>query len=338
MATAENAKIQYESGQDLVPFVALTNTGDNRVFESADPLWSARYAPEVFPNGVATGGLIIPAAGDDAVALGAATVYIGGELKNVTPVASQALVRASAGDTHVKAAITVNAAGVYAVVYGEEHTEFTNDRGQDGGPPYILPDSVLVGEVWLAGASPAPVVANDIKQVPGTNLERYDYPTLQVQRYKVQNGILGNAGVTFDADLPLIHSAASPVVPVTKAVFAQYYEPTFTDIPIAADFVPPETSHSVTSTEAYGVTIGASSRSLGQGTFTAYLNTGIDDGLLDMTDENLFFKFFQDRLRSLPFILAQGILGVSRTFPAGGGQISAACTISADRAGENIKG
>lgn len=338
MATAENAKIQYESGQSLVPFTELTNTGDNRTFEGSDPLWSNRggYAPDVRPNGLVSGGIVMPAAGDNNVSLGAAGVYIGGEEKTLLAIPSQAIVRPSGGDTHVKAAITVTAAGAYAVVYGVEHSAFSNERGAPGGPPYILPDSVLIAEIWLGSAADGPIGLADIKQVVGVNCERYDYPVWTVDRFKVTNGILGNAGITFAASLPLIHSEASPVAPVAKQVYAQYYEPEFTDIPIASDFVPPETTHSVSSTEVYGGAIGASSRSLNQGSFTAYPGDGISDGLLRVVNESLFFKFFQDRLRSVPYILTQGVFGISRTFPAGGGQISAACTISAEQASANI--
>ena len=53
MATAENAKLQYESGQDIVAFVALTDTGDHKDFRSADALWSNKsgYKSSVKPNG-----------------------------------------------------------------------------------------------------------------------------------------------------------------------------------------------------------------------------------------------------------------------------------------------
>jgi len=64
MGTASNAKISYESGQDLVAFVALTDQGDHKDFRSADALWSNRagYTPDIKPNGLATGCAITPAA------------------------------------------------------------------------------------------------------------------------------------------------------------------------------------------------------------------------------------------------------------------------------------
>ena len=81
---ASNAKIQYESGQDQVAFVALTDQGDHKDFRSADPLWSNRagYEPDVKPNGLATGGAITPAVSGtkEAVDVAAFTCYLAGVL------------------------------------------------------------------------------------------------------------------------------------------------------------------------------------------------------------------------------------------------------------------
>ncbi|MEN9761270.1 MAG: hypothetical protein RI906_1096, partial [Pseudomonadota bacterium] len=40
MATAENAKLQYEAGQTSTSMTALTNSGDETTFTSAASLWS----------------------------------------------------------------------------------------------------------------------------------------------------------------------------------------------------------------------------------------------------------------------------------------------------------
>jgi len=48
----------------------------------------------------------------------------------------------------------------------------------------------------------------------------------------------------------------------------------------------------------------------------------------------LWFKFFPDRYAS-PYILCQGKLGISRTFPAGD-SLQAACTISASEAASEV--
>ena len=102
------------------------------------------------------------------------------------------------------------------------------------------------------------------------------------------------------------------------------------DVALASDFTPPETTHSVNSTPIYGTTLGSSSSTLGQGAFTAYLKDGVTDALVALKNQILWFKFFPDRYAS-PYILTQGKLGISRTFPAGDA-IQAACTISASEA------
>lgn len=344
MATAENAKIQYESGQDLVAFVALTDQGDHKDFRSADALWSNRsgYEPDVKPNGLATGGAVGVAVsgGIDKVDVAALTAYLAGILTSVGAGADTAIVRPIAGsplNTHNKSSITINNAGAIAVVKGTDGTSHSTTRADAGGPPHIPLDSIEIAQVWLSSASAGVVTADEIKQVVGTHCERYDYPTWEEKRFNVEAGIIGNAGIEFSSALPLIHSAASPVVGVAKAVHAQYYEPAFTDIIKSSDFVPPETTYSVSSKQIYGTTLGSSSASLNQGSFTAYLQDGISDGLLGLKGMNLFFKFLQNRLNSTPYILTQGIFGVSRTFPASD-QIAAACTISSEAAAVEVVG
>ena len=119
-----------------------------------------------------------------------------------------------------------------------------------------------------------------------------------------------------------------------KKVYASYAEPIFSDISLASDFVPAETSHSVSSTQVYGSTLGSSSSSLGQASFTAYLNDGIGDALVSLKNEILWFKFYPDRYKT-PYMLTQGKLGISRTFPAGD-NVQVSCTISAESASTEV--
>ncbi len=340
MSTAENAKVQYESGQDLVAFVALTDQGDHKDFRSADELWSNRsgYIPDVKPNGLATGCAITPAASEtkEAVDVAAGTAYLAGVLTTITADTDVLAVRPSV-KSYKKDSITIASNGSIAVVEGTEGDSFTTTRGAAGGPPYIPTTSIEIGQVWMSATATAVIDSDEIKQVVGTHCERYDYPSWTVKHFNVSSGVLGYAGVLFDAALPAIHDDGSPWSGVPKKVYAQYYEPQFTDISRAVDFVPPETSHSVASKQIYGLTLGSSSSSLNQGSFTAYLTDGISDGLLSLKNDNLFFKFYQNRDNSTPYILTQGILGISRTFPAGD-QITAACTISAEESAVEVKG
>ena len=339
---ASNAKIQYESGQDQVAFVALTDQGDHKDFRSADPLWSNRagYEPDVKPNGLATGGAITPAVSGtkEAVDVAALTCYLAGVLTSVGADTDVLVVRPAASPVapYKKDSIVVTAGDV-AIVEGLAGAAPSIVRGEAGGPPYIPLDSIEIGQVWMTSAATAVIAASEIKQVIGTHCERYDYPTWEEHRMNVESGTIGNAGIEFSSALPAIHSAASPVLGVGKAVYAQYYEPAFTDVPKSSDFVPPETTHSVSSKQIYGTTLGSSASSLNQGSFTAYLQDGISDGILALKNSYLFFKFFQNRLNSTPYLLMQGKFGISRTFPAGD-QITAACTVSAEEAAAEVTG
>jgi len=175
--------------------------------------------------------------------------------------------------------------------------------------------------VTRSGSTAAPVVtATDVSQVPGTSQERFDFPV-----QAAVDSLLGT--VTFTPALDLIHTGT-----IARRVYANYSTPTFAPVAKSADFVPPSTSYSVTSTAIYGGAIGSSSASLGQGSFTAYLADGITDPLLDKAGQNLLFKFFPDRNKA-PYTIAQGILGITQSFPASGA-ISAACTISAEAEAE----
>ena len=81
---------------------------------------------------------------------------------------------------------------------------------------------------------------------------------------------------------------------------------------------------------ASGTTLGSTSSTLNQGTFTAFLEDGVTDPLVTLKGQTLWFRFYPDRFKS-PYILTQGKLGISRTFPAGD-NLQAACTVSASQA------
>jgi hypothetical protein len=315
MATAENAKLQYEAGQNSVAMTLLTNSGDETTFTSAASLWSKRagFAPVVRPNGLLTGGAITPNATNDTVNVAALTLNLNGVVTSVSA-GTATITRGVSSDTHNITSITINSSGAIAAVSGTDGTAFSETRGATGGPPLIAVDSVEIGQVRTTTTSAAAVAAAEIFQVVGTHTERADYPLFNVN---FQSG-----SVTFIAALPEIHTG-----PVPKRVYASYAVPLFSDIQLASDFVPPETTHSVTSTQIYGTTLGATSSTLGQGSFTAFLEDGVADALVILKNQDLWFRFYPDRYKS-PYILTLGKLGISRTFPAGD-NIQAACTISA---------
>lgn len=320
MANAENAKLQYEAGQTVYAMSALTNSGDAKKYTSSATLFSKKsgYAPDVRPNGLITGGAVVPAVSgtNDLVDGAALTCYLAGVKTTVAADTDLTCTRAATDVSKINS-ITITSAGAYAVVSGTDGTTaaFSETRGAAGGPPLIPVGSIEIAQVRFAGNTAAAVAAAEIFQVVGLHQERYDYPIFTID-YE-------NADVDFASALPLIHTGAVP-----KAVYASYADPIFADVALASDFVPAETSHSVSSTQVYGSTIGSSSSSLGQAAFTVYLNDGIGDALVGLKNAILWFKFFPDRYKT-PYMLTQGKLGVARTFPTGD-TVQAACTISAE--------
>lgn len=325
MANAENAKIQYEGGQSQSPMAALSDSGDVTTFESGAALWSRRtgFEPVVRPDGLITGGTITPAAsGDDnAVDISAGTAYVGGQLVTFSAATDITCTRATSTNTHLISSITVDGSGTVAAAAGTGGTSFSESRGDAGAPPLVAVTKIEIGQVRLQGTTAAAVVAGDIFQVVGVHQERYDFPIYEVD-YR-------NGNVVFNSALQKIHTGALP-----KKVFASYAEPIFADVPKGSDFVPSETSHSVSSTQIYGTTLGSTSSTLNQSTFTAYLNDGISDGLVKLKNEILWFKFFPNKFQN-GYILEQGKFGISRTFPAGD-EIQASCTISPESAGVEV--
>ena len=315
MATAENAKLEYEAGQAAVAMSALTDSGGATVFTSAAATWSGRsgYAPVVRPDGLLTGGAITPAVTNNVVNVAALTCNLAGVVTSVA--GAPVTITRPAGNVAKVISITVNSSGALAAVLGTDGASaaFVETRAAAGGPPLIPVGSIEIGQVRVTTSTAAAITAAQIYAVPGLHVERADFPLYDINYTEGQ--------VEFLAALPKIHTGTLP-----KGVFASYASPIFAEVD-SSDFVPPETSHSVSSTQIYGRTIGATSSTLGQGSFTAYLANGVSDGFVALKNETLWFRFYPDRYQSA-YILAQGKLGISRTFPAGD-QIQAAATISA---------
>jgi len=339
MPTAENAILYYEAAQTPVAMTQLTDQGDLTIFKSAATLWSNRsgYVPDIKPNGLATGGAITPAASgsNNLIDVAALTCYLAGVLTSVSADADVTVNRPTVSN-YQKHSVIITAAGAVAVVEGTEGSGFSATRGAAGGPPYIDNDAIEIGQIWMDSQTAAAIATSEIYQVNGTHLERYDYPVWEVKHLDVSNGILGYAGIEFMSALAGIHSEDSGTTVAGKLVYASYYTPSFAEVVDAYDFVPPANAHSVNSTQVYGRTKAAKSSSLNQGSFSAHLSDGITDGLMSFVDDNLWFKFMPNRLNN-PYILCQGSLGVTPSYPAGD-SISAACTITSEAVADRVNG
>lgn len=326
MPTAENALLRYEAGQNSTAMSELTDSGDHKNYTSAAALFSGRsgYEPIVRPNGLATGGSVIPAASgtNNLIDVAALTCYLAGVKTSVAASTDETVTRGSTQANKISS-VTITSAGAIAIIAGTEGASMVETRGSAGGPPYIPVGSIEIAQVRLTSTTAAAVTAAEIFVVPGVHQERYDYPVFET------NSAEGE--VDFAQALALSHTGDVP-----KKVYASYAEPVFADVSESSDVVLPETSHSVSSTQIYGKTKGSSSSSLGQGSFTAYLNDGINDPLVTLKNEKLWFEFFPDRF-NLSKIRFQGKLGITRAFPAGD-SLTASCTVSAEEAGTEIPG
>ena len=319
---ADNAILYMEAGQTAHAMAALTDSGDHQIFSSGVDMWSkaAGYEPDVKPNGLATGGVITVNSGtNNSVKCAALTAYIAGVLKSVAANNALACPRGTTNPFRIHSIVTDGS--TISVTSGTEGTAFSETRGAAGGPPLIAVGSIEIGQVRLSSLTAAEVAASEIKQVVGTHQERYDYPPHSIN--------YADGQVEFTAALPAIHTG-----PTAKGVYAQFYEPEFSEVTNASDVVLPEESHSSSSKQVYGGTIGSSSTSLGQGSFTVYLEDGISDSIIAAKNDERWFKLLPNRYQT-NHMRCLAKLGIKRTWPAGD-TINAACTLTATEAATEV--
>jgi len=314
----ENSKLEYESGVTPTAMSALTDSGDRKTFSSDASQFSesSGNSPVIKPDGLLTGGVASAAVSgtDDVIDIAALSCNLAGVETAVSAGLDTAILRATL-DVASVSSVTITSAGAIDVILGTDSADTTivETRGVAGGPPLIPVGSIEIAQVRTTTNVAGPITAGEIFQTIGTHLEKSDFPVYEVDNFSGE--------VTFNTTLPDIHTGN-----VGKGVFASYAEPIFTEQNYANDFVPSETSHSVSSEQVYGATVGSSSSSLGQGSFTAILSDGITDNIIGLKNENLFFRYYQDKYKA-PHILTQGKLGIGRTFGASDNP-KVACTIS----------
>jgi hypothetical protein len=322
------ALIEYEAGQNAYPLEIMT-TSDRAVFSASFKPFSGRagYEPKIMPNGLVNGGKITPSASANTVIVETALVQMaavsGADANGQVTITGADVVCARAStDTQIVHSITVNASGALVVVSGVEGTSFSETRGAAGGPALIPVDSIEIGQVRYSSATSGVVSVNDIQQVPGLHVELADFPVYTVSELSGQ--------VKFASELPAIHTGST-----SKRVYVSGFTPVFAEVPHGSNWVPAEITHSVNSTQVYGGTVGSSSSSLGQASFSAILKDGITDSILNVVNDRIWIKFKQDRNR-IPYQLTHGLLGLARSYPADG-NVEASFTLSATNATENVR-
>jgi hypothetical protein len=322
--------IKYEAGQTAYPFEALVADDSNMHFEASFSPWSnvSGSEPVVSPYGLLTGGAVTPHEDNDTVTVAALTTMMPGAtgaspLTGVLNVSTDDLTAARAStspeavdQTHKITSLTVDDEGDLVAVPGAEGLGFSEVRGDPGGPPLIPDGSIEIGQVRRQGRGAGLVTQSEIYTVPGLHVERSDYPVYEIDYARGQ--------VVFAEPLPLIHVGGIP-----KQVWARGATPLFSPAMYCSDWVPAEATFSVTSTDTYDGPVGSATSSLGQASFTAQLRDGLSDPIVQKAGDELWIEFRPDRDKTVPRQLTQGILGVSRTFPAGGGGFSGSFTLTA---------
>jgi hypothetical protein len=319
MSSSKNAKIQIETGQTLVAYAAMTDSGDQQVFTiSGGTLWSGKsgYVPTVRPNGIVTGRNVLSASTSaDTVVVAGFTAYSKSVLKTVTE--TTATITRATGSFAYIVSITMASDGTIAKVNGTKGASdtFSETRAAVGGPPLIPVNSVEIGQVRITASTAAVLESSEILQVVGQHTERYDYPTWSENNIGdgayASEAAKKNAYVEFDSALPKAHTGAVP-----KAVWTQYYTPVFAEVSKTLDFTPAENSHSTNSEEYYNGTVGSVSSSLNGASFSVLADDNISDAIVAEKDNNITVRFYPDRNKN-PYILTQGTIGISRSFPVG---------------------
>lgn len=321
--STDNVKLEFEGGQNTFTMTALTDSGDAKLFESGEELWSqaAGVAPVVRPDGILTGAAITPATGNDSIDVAAFTAFISGQEVAVSAQAAVSVVRASTL-THMINSVVCDAAGSVSVIQGTEGSSFVETRGSAGGPPYVPVGSIEVGQVRLSSDTAAPVqMTGEIFQLPNRNQEVADFPVAETDYI--------NGAVQFSSALPKIHTGD-----VTKGVYASFATPEFIEAYDAYDFVPSEVGYSSSSKQTYSRVKNSRSQSLNNATFSIDLKDGITDTLVNKQGESIYFRFYPDKFKN-QHIIEQGVFSIARTFPAGG-DITANCTINVDEKGKEV--
>lgn len=322
MAQSKNAKVQIETGQSYNAMAIMADSGDKKVFTiSGGTIFSGKsgYTAEVKPNGIVTGSnLLSTNAANDTVTVAAFTANSKGVTKTVNATTA-AITRPSTDALAQVFSVTMACDGSIAVVEGVIGTDttFSETRGAAGGPPLIPVESVEIGQIRISASAAAAIASTEIFQVPTVHTETASYPNYSINNIgegsNTATAAKKNAFVEFDSAIPADHIGSLP-----KSVYISYYAPIFADVALSKEFTPAENSHSVSSEEYYGnKTIASRSSSLGQGSFQVVASDGITDTIVREKDQVITTKFFQDRNKA-PYILTQGALGLSRSFPVAG--------------------
>lgn len=318
MPSASQAKVELEFGRNLVSSAALTDSGDLTTFEGNGSEWSqfSGFEPDIRPNGVISGCKLSGTATNDQISVTAGQAYVNGVL--VTVSAGNVTVTREVTNEFLKASICVNGSGTLSSEEGTaDASAHSGTRDAAGGPPLLATTLVELGQVHLTSTVAAPIADSEIKELINVHREDAFSPGYTVDY---------DAGeITFTEALMANHTSSA-----AKPVYAEYYNPVFSEQINCADFVPPVNSATISSTSVYNGAIASESISVNQGNLTIFPTNPITDAVTNL-DNNIIWLKWYPRRTAAPHYKVQGRFNMTPSLPADD-NMSFACTISSSTA------
>lgn len=323
--------IMYEAGQTAYPFEAMVNSGDNMTYTAsfAPISGAAGFEANVLPYGIKTGGIATPGDSANEIDISAMTLaapgMTGADANGEVIVAGGTVsITRGSGAGYIVNSVVVDNTGTLAVVVGTESAAFTETRGAAGGPPYIPEDAIEVCQARVSDTASSVLTANEIYRVPNLHREEASYPAYTIDQ--------GEGIVEFATALPLIHAGDMP-----KKVYISGYTPLFAPIPRCSDWSPAGSSISPQTVDTYDGTFSAgATTTLNSASFTAILDNGISDPIIEKVGQVLWFEYRPDRDQTAPKQLTIGRLSTNWTQQASGGKVQANFTIAPESESQNI--
>lgn len=312
----------------------LTDSGDNTTFNFGTieflSGWSydgLSFAPTVVVDGVVSGGALSPAVSalDNAVDGAILTANVAGtEYRGSTALAADTdlvCTRGGVGTEYIINSICHDGTA-WSVIAGTGGAAFDlTSRGAGAGKaPLITAGLIEVGQVRFTTSVAAAVQASEIKQVKGDSQEVYNYPGGSIEYARLDAGVLGYAGYTFKAALPLIHAGPTP-----KRVYMTGYEETFAEWTGARNFAPQGIVLTSTTETAYNsFTKSSSDVGVSDGSMEWIYTSNVTDPEWDAFYGKCWFKYYEDTANDF-YLAYQGIPSGVPANPATGIDV---CSVS----------
>jgi len=314
-ANADKGKLMMEAGGTYYPYEAMTKQSDDtkqyevtagRLFSRASNILGIDQSYSVSIDGVVSGCRIIPAisGSDDVVDVLVGTINIAGVEVSCAGATDLAIARGASAC--IKYSILVSDAGVVSALAGTTFTSLSTTRGADGGPPLVTVGYVEIGQIWYISLTPAAVASTEIHMDPESHREYSIYPGWKY----------GNPTIDDDQKIELaIALMLNHTGPVSRVLYAQYYNPTFIKLDNVFDFKPPRSTYSGSDQKTYDeVARSSGNESYGDASFNILIDHNGDNILSRAAGDVRWFKFYPDRTKD-NYILFCGRISYTDEYP-----------------------